>query len=427
MLTLNANLYRAPLWPGDAVRRNELPLKILVLSSLYPNEVQPRHGIFIEHRVAHLALAGDEIRVVAPVPWFPSRHAKFGQYARLARIRATAVRRGIPISHPRYPVIPKIGMTGAPVLMAAALYPRLVALRREFDFDVIDSYYLYPDGVAAALLARWLDRPFTMTALGSDVTQIPDAMLARRMILAAIRRAAAVTTVAGALRDRLVALGAPADRLSVVLHGVDLDLFRPPSDRAALRAKLGMIAPTVMCVGYLVDNKGIDLAIRAIAGLPGVRLLIAGTGPCAPALKALAESLGAVDRIDFLGHVNQGALPDLYGAVDVVANCSEREGISNVLLEALACGTPLVATPVWGSPEVVSAPEAGILTQGRTDTAIADAIAQLIAHPPDRGKTRTYAETFNWHETGRLHHALLGRAIADRAAAGRDEGVSSTL
>ena len=388
-------------------------MKILVLSSLYPNEMQPRHGIFIEHRVAHLARAGDEIRVVAPVPWFPSSNPKFGQYATLARIPHSAERRGVGVDYPRYPAIPKLGMTLAPFLMAAWLYPHIAKLRREFDFDVIDSYYFYPDGVAAALLAKWFDVPYAMTALGSDVTQIPDSTPARHMILSAVRKAAAVTTVAGALRDRLVTLGARSDTISVVLHGVDLDLFSPPVDRSASRAKLEMVAPTVVCVGYLVDNKGIDLAIRAIARLPDVRLMIAGTGPCEIALKALAESLGVRDRIDFLGHVDQDSLSELYGAADVVANCSEREGISNVLLEALACGTPLVATPVWGSPEVVSRAAAGVLTADRSDAAIAKGIAKLIASPPDRSETRAYAETFNWHNTGRQHHRLLTDAVAN--------------
>ncbi|MEG8023872.1 hypothetical protein QP179_10455 [Sphingomonas aurantiaca] len=98
-------------------------MKILVVSSLYPNAVQRRHGIFIEHRVGHVAGPGDEVRVVAPIPWFPSRHPRFGRYADFASAPKMAVRRGVPITHPRYPVIPKIGMASAPWLMAAALYP----------------------------------------------------------------------------------------------------------------------------------------------------------------------------------------------------------------------------------------------------------------------------------------------------------------
>ena len=390
-------------------------MKILVLSSLYPNAVQPRHGIFIEHRVTHVAQDGDAIRVVAPIPWFPSGNPAFGRYAEFGRAPHEADRRGLAISHPRYPLIPRLPMA-TPWLMTAALYPHLTRLRRAFDFDVIDGYYLYPDAVAAGMLARRFDRPVVMTALGSDVSLIAQARGERAMILRATERAAAVTTVCAALRDELVALGAAAEKIHVVEHGVDLDLFHPPADRAALRTLLGIDAPTVLTVGHLIDLKGHDFAIRALAQLPGVRLMIAGHGPRHAALQALAGAIGVADRVTFLGHVDQTRLVDLYGAVDVVANCSEREGISNVLLEALACGTPLVATPVWGSPEVVKVREAGVLTAGRSDAAIAEGIARLLGDLPDRAATRAYAERYDWRETGRRHRALLAAAVAGHGA-----------
>ncbi len=390
-------------------------MKILVLSSLYPNDAQPRHGIFIEHRVAHLAAPGDEIRVVAPVPWFPSAHAAFGRYAAFARAPQSAVRRGIAVTHPRYPVVPKVGMTMAPWLMAAALYPHIARLRRTFDFDAIDSYYLYPDGVAAGLLARAFDRPYLMSALGTDVSLIPQHHATRAMILSAVGRAAAVTTVCGALRDELLLLGAAADRVCVVEHGVDLTLFRPPADRDALRRSLGIDGSAILSAGHLIDRKGHDLAIRAVADLPGVVLMIAGDGPRDGALRALAATLGVAERVRFLGHVDQPRLPDLYGAADIVVNAADREGIANVLLEALACGTPLVATPVWGSPEVVKVPQAGVLSADRSAAAIRDAIAHLLAALPDRAATRAYAERYDWRETGRQHRALLADAVGDVA------------
>ncbi len=386
-------------------------MKILVLSSLYPNEVQPRHGIFIEHRVAHVAQRGDEIRVVAPVPWFPSRHPAFGRYAEFATVARRSERRGVSITHPRYPLIPKLARM-TPRLMAAALHRQIAALRREFEFDVIDAYYLYPDGVAATLLAKQIDVPVVLTALGSDVTLIAHRRAERAMILGACERADAVTAVCGALRDELIAIGVDPAKTHVIEHGVDLALFRPPTDRAALRAGLGINAPTVLIAGHLIDLKGQALAIRAIGRLPGVRLMIAGHGPNAAAYRALAVAEGVADRVDFLGHVDQLRLAQLYGAVDIVANCSEREGMSNVLLEALACGTPLVATPVWGSPDVVTVPEAGVLTDDRSVAAIARAIAGLLADLPDRASTRAYAERYDWHETGRQHRALLAAAIA---------------
>lgn len=387
-------------------------MKILVLSSLFPNDVQRRHGIFIEHRVAHVAAPGDSVRVVAPVPWFPFRHARFGRYADHARVPRHAERRGLAVDYPRYPVVPRIGMAVAPALMAAGLRRTLARIRTRFDYDVIDSYYLYPDGVAAAALAAAADRPFVMSALGTDVSLIPQWPRPRRLILDAVERAAAVTTVAAALRDELVALGAPREKLHVVEHGVDLALFAPPTDRAALRRHHGLEGPTALSVGHLIDRKGHDIAIRAIAALPGVRLLIAGDGPRDAALRSLAQEVGVADRVRFLGHVEQADLPALYGAADVTLSCSDREGIANVLLESIACGTPLVATPVWGSPEVVKVPEAGLLAAARTDEAIAAAIARLLAAPPDRADTRRYAERYDWRETGRQHRALLEQAIA---------------
>jgi glycosyltransferase involved in cell wall biosynthesis len=388
-------------------------LKILVLSTLYPNAVQRRHGIFIEHRVAHLqAAAGDEVRVVAPVPWFPFASPRFGAWAEHARVPRAAERRSLSITHPRYPTIPKVGMSAAPWLMAAALVPHISAIRRDFDFDVIDSYYLYPDGVAASLLGRWFDRPVLGSALGTDVSTIPEHRLPRAMILAGVERMAGVTTVCAALRDGLIDLGADPAKLTVVEHGVDLDMFRPPADRDALRRDMGLEGPTLLIVGHLVALKGQDYAIRAIAKLPGVTLLIAGHGPGEPALRALAREHGVADRVRFLGHVDQHQLPALYGAADATLSCSDREGIANVLLESLACGTPLVATAVGGSPEVVRVPEAGLLVAERSDEAIRKGVATLLADLPDRAATRRYGERYDWAETGRQHRAILADAVA---------------
>ena len=251
-----------------------------------------------------------------------------------------------------------------------------------------------------------------MSALGTDVSLIPDWRPSRAMILAAIERSAVTTTVAGALRDALIGMGAAPDKLVVVEHGVDLELFRPPADRAAARAAMGLTGPAVLSVGHLIDRKGHDFAIRAVAGLPGVTLMIAGDGPREAALRDLVGKLGIADRVRFLGHVEQHQLPALYGAADATTLCSDREGIANVLLESIACGTPLVATAIWGSPDVVKVPEAGVLVE-RSDASIRAGIARLLADLPDRAATRRYAERYDWHETGRQHRALLDTAVAN--------------
>ena len=389
-------------------------LKILSFSTLFPNTAQPRHGIFLEHRLAHLARAGTlSIRHVAPVPYFPSGHPRFGRYAQFARVPHADVRAGLPVTYPRFPLLPKVSMSAAPWLLAAAMLRHLRRIRRAgFDFDLIDAYYLYPDGVAAAVLARILRKPLLLTAFGSDVSQIPAYALPRRALLWAARQAPLMTVVCQALKDELVRLGVPADRMRVVLHGVDLHLFRPPADRAALRDSFGMAGPMLISVGHLIDRKGHDIAIRAMPDLPGHTLLIAGDGPREAALRQLACDLGLGERVRFLGHVDQDRLPALMGAADVLVNCSDREGIANVLIEAMACGTPVAATAVWGSPEAVTTPAAGVLLRERSAAALVDGIRALQAAPPDRAVTRRHAETFTWERTATEHLQAIRDTLA---------------
>src|SRR5207248_1356875 len=158
-------------------------VRTLVLSSLYPNTVQLRHGIFIENRIIDQVRSGRvEVRVIAPVAWFPLHYKVFERYSRLARVPTEDERYGIRVTHPRYPVVPKFGMTVAPALMAACLIRPIQQIIDEgFDFDVLDTYYFYPEGVAAVLLGRHFNKPVVLTGLGSDINVILQYALPRKM------------------------------------------------------------------------------------------------------------------------------------------------------------------------------------------------------------------------------------------------------
>lgn len=391
-------------------------LRVLALSSLFPNAEFPRHGVFLAHRLRHLAaVPGLALRVVAPVPWFPSGRALFGGYGALARVPRSGRSFGLPVLHPRHPVIPKLGMSLAPLLMAVAVAPTLRRLREGgFDFDVVDAYYLYPDGVAAALLAAWFRRPCVLTAFGSDVSLIPRWSLPRAQILRALHSAAGVTAVCEALRREMDRLGFPEPLVRVVRHGVDLDLFRPPEDRGAARAGLGWgDEPVLISVGHLIPRKRHHLALATLRELPGATLAIVGDGPERQRLLAEAQKLGVAGRVAFLGSVPQPVLATLMGAADALLLCSDREGIANVLVEAMACGTPVVATPVWGAPEVVADRAAGLLSRDDRPESLAEAVRGLLSAPPDRAATRRFAEArFAWAATAREHAAVLRGAVA---------------
>ena len=222
-------------------------------------------------------------------------------------------------------------------------------------------------------------------------------------------------------RQPLIDLGIAPEKIVALRNGVDLDTFRPPVDvgaRAALRERYGLSRFTLASVGHLIERKGHHLVIAALAHFPDIQLLIAGEGPEGPALKDLATRLGVSDRVQFLGLMPHARLCEVYGAADALVLASSREGWANVLLEAMACGTPVVATPVWGAPELVRTAEAGVLSSERSADAIASAIGALRKHLPERDSTRRYAERFGWQETTdgqlRLFEQILSGARRDR-------------
>ena len=391
-------------------------MRLLVLTTLYPNAARPDHGIFVEARLRSLvARGGVDARVLAPVPWFASRHERWGAWADWARVPPRETRNGIELRHPRYLHLPRVGMRAHPFLLAASALRAAAAWRAEgFAFDAIDAHFLYPDGVAAWLVARRLGVPFAITGRGTDLNLYPSFPWARRWMARAARDADALVTVCAALRPPLLALGADPGRVRVLRNGVDLGLFRPLA-REGLRAGMGIDGPTIASVGHLVARKGHDLAIAALRELPGWKLLVAGDGPERAALERQAAAPGLAGRVRFLGRLAQDELVRLYNAADILVLASDREGWANVLLESMACGTPVVATRIWGTPEVVSAPEAGLLVE-RDAAAIADGVRALAARPPPRAATRRHAEGFSWDATAAGLEEMFRGIVGPRAA-----------
>ncbi len=391
-------------------------MKLLTFSTLFPNAELPSHGIFVETRLRYLLASGKaESKVVAPVPWFPSKNPRFGSYSRFARVPASEVRHGIDVVHPRYPLLPKIGMELAPFLMAQSVKPAIGRILDEgYDFDLIDAHYFYPDGVAAVMLGKYFNKPVVVTSRGTDINLIPQYKIARKMILWAADRADGLITVCNALKDEMVHLGVPAQAITPLRNGVDLQRFHI-TDRAAERAALGLANFTLISVGVLDPRKAHDLVIEALTMLPGVDLLIAGIGPERRKLEELAHKLGLSDRVTFLGVVAQPELKRYYNAADAMVLASSREGWANVLLESMACGTPVVASNVWGTPEVVAAPEAGVLMRERSARGVADAVNALRASYPEHAATRRYAENFSWDDTTQGQLDLFTRVLNGRS------------
>jgi teichuronic acid biosynthesis glycosyltransferase TuaC len=375
-------------------------INVLVVTTLYPNKIQFRHGVFVENRIKHLMHSGAvNIKVIAPVGWFPVKCKFFPSYSQLLDIPRYENRADIDVFHPRYLIIPKVGMLLTPIFLAASIFFEIKHLEKQgYEFDFIDAHYYYPDGVAAAIIAALIKKPLGITARGTDINLIANFPFPRKLMRWASTIARYNIAVCEALRQKMLEIGVNESTSHVLRNGVDLNHFRP-LNREQLREKWQIEGKLLISVGYLIERKGHDFIIEAMQQLVDYQLIIAGGGELEQKLKKLTERLGLTERIRFLGEVSQDLLPELYNIADALVLASDREGWANVLLEAMACGTPVVATNIWGTPEVVQCAEAGVLCKERSAEGVSEAVQLLFANYPDRRNTRQYAEKFSWNET----------------------------
>lgn len=383
-------------------------MEILTFTTLYPSQIRPQHGIFVETRLRKLAESGAVgARVLAPCPWFPFASPQFGRYSLLARQPREEIRYGLHVDYPRYPQLPKIGMSAAPLALFASVLPVLrQQLRRGRDFDLIDAHYFYPDGVAAVLLGRALGRPVVVTARGSDLNVIAQHAIPRSWIRWSAQHADGLIAVSRGLKRRLTNLGIAEERVHVLPNGVDPALFRQ-AERDAARRAFGLTRPTLLAVGNLVGLKRHGMMVEALVGLPAVDLVIVGEGPERAAIEALARERRVADRVRLLGHVPQDRLPGIYSAADLLLLVSTHEGWPNVLLESMACGTPVIASDIDAIADIVATPEAGRILKEPTPERLAATAREFLGALPARAATRAYAEGFDWQSTTEGQLALF--------------------
>jgi len=375
--------------------------RLLSISTLYPSPQRPGFGGFVARQMEALAARGDwEVTVINPIGLPPLR---FGRYANLARTPRHEDRSNVKVYHQPFTLIPRLSGRFNPTLLARSVLPLARRLHQETPFDVVDAQFFYPDGPAAARIAATLGLPYAIKARGSDIHHWGKNAASLSQMREAAQGARALLAVSGALARDMAELGMPADRITVHYTGLDRRRFQP-LERSAARQLVGAIpglnvwtkGRLLLSVGALIPVKGQHLVIRALPLLPDdVHLAVAGTGPDRAGLEALAAALGVTDRVQFLGAVDHAVLPQLLCAANVMVLPSEREGLANAWIEALACGTPIVVPDVGGAREVVTTAAAGRIAP-RDPEAIASAISALLADPPAQDDVAATVARFSW-------------------------------
>jgi glycosyltransferase involved in cell wall biosynthesis len=391
-------------------------MRVLTFTSLFPNSIQPWHGSFVCQRVAALARRpGNFVEVVSPVPyapaWIPAQKWKAA-----SRVPDQEMIEGLSVFHPRYFLLPKISMVFHGLLMFAGSAPLVKRLHAQKEFQCIDAHYVYPDGFAAVLLGKTLRIPVVVSARGTDISLFPSFKLIRPMIQWTLRQSIGVAGVCEALKDAMVELGASPDTAQAIGNGIDIDRFTPVDRREARRRlKIAEGAKVVVSVGSLVPVKGHQFLIPALALAaqrhPSLRLYVVGEGILGRKLEEQAQAEGIGDRVFFVGRKPNEELKDWYSAADVSCLASSREGWANVLLESLACGTPVVATRVWGTPEVLNSADLGVLVEQDVES-IAQGLELALARQWDREALVRRATSRTWEVVARDVENFLSTRVA---------------
>jgi teichuronic acid biosynthesis glycosyltransferase TuaC len=388
-------------------------LRVLVLSTLFPDASRPNFGIFVERQSLALGERSDvALRVVAPLGIPPAPLDRLPRYRAIAALPKSEDWKGLRVHRPRFRVYPGTNGRFHARALANAVTPLLRDIRRDFAFDVIDAEFFFPDGVAAVELGRRFDVPVSIKARGSDIHYWARKPATGTQIRTAANAADGLLSVSEAMRDDMTALGLPGDRTECIVTGVDFSRFAS-GDRAEAKAAIGVDGPLILSVGALIPLKGHQIVIDAIATLPGVHLWIAGEGPFHAQLAAQIARLGLDDRVRLLGSVPHAELPTLLTAADAMALASEREGLANAWLEALASGTPVVIPDVGGARQVVRNDTGGRIV-ARTADAFADALAALLASPPDPAAVRATVAPFTWAANSERLHGFLQQLVRER-------------
>lgn len=334
---------------------------------------------------------------------------------------------GIPVHRPRWLSIPGIGKRFDGWLMWRGSERLVRRLQERFGATVIDSHFLYPDGWAATRIASRLGLASTITIRGSkDEWLIGTDREA--MLVEAMKRSTKLFAVSESLKRNVAQrLGIEAAKVTVVGNGVDARKFAP-IDRLEARRVLGIDADAqvIIGVGGLIPRKGFHRVIPLIPQLrkrhPRLRYLIVGggttQGDMRRELEALAVQHGVSDVVQFCGSKSPEELSTYYSAADVFVLATEHEGWANVLLEAMACGLPVITTRVGGNAEVVLEPSTGELVDWWDPAAFEDALARSLARQWDRKAIIEYARSNSWEKRVEQLVAAFRSLPVDDSAAG---------
>lgn len=392
-------------------------INVLTICNGLPNPLNVHHWVFVAEQIKALS-EHCNITAIAPVLLARPGRKFREQREQAAQIPYSGKLNRALYYRPRYLDLPRFSHQLNDYSMLFSIL--LCIARHKVKVDLIHSHFAYPAGYVGALLGCVLRKPMILTVWGSDINMRtrPDfeVPLWRERIFYALCNVDYIIASSDALKERLVDLGIESG-VSVIYNGISTERFHP-RDRCASRRKLGLPidTPTVLFIGNLVPIKALDVLLRAVAHIEreGTRLhlVLVGDGPLHEDLKRLAAEL-ELSNVEFRGRQPNEEIPWLMSAADVLVLPSLNEGFGMVILESIACATPVVASRVGGVPEIINADGLGILVDPGDPGVLAEAIQKALSREWEIGTLISRALDFDLRHTAR-QIADLYQEIASR-------------
>jgi glycosyltransferase involved in cell wall biosynthesis/ubiquinone/menaquinone biosynthesis C-methylase UbiE len=408
----------------EASNGSEPSLKILLLSRNYPNNVMPFLGLWAEEPIRKISAIGD-VRVISPVPYCPPLPNYF-EYTHFRRIVPHHYVNNVEVWHPRFLTGPGYSLHA---LEATTYYwgvaRQAAKVYREFRFDLIHAYFTYPDGVVAARLGQRYEVPVVITEQAPWRPWMDDYPRVRRQAVWASQKSEFHIAPSRAARNSIAHFTGESEKLKIIPNGVDGSVFTPQPRSHKKDSQ------RILFVGFMRFVKGVDLLLQAMRQLtkrfPRIRLTLVGGGWYhqyrleEERLRTLTRDLGLQQHVEFVGMKPPNEVAEYMRNSSVLVLPSRSESFGAVLVEALACGTPIVATRC-GGPEDIVTDEVGVLAPVDHVDSLADAIASVIENREkyDPARLRAYAlANFDWQQIARrtvdLYYEAVHRFPAQRA------------
>ncbi|MDI6704428.1 MAG: glycosyltransferase family 4 protein [bacterium] len=389
-------------------------MKVLILTTLFPNQVESIKGIFIKEQLRWLKEYCEIKYIVSPSVWFPPipYFKKWYMYSRVPKVEKWE---DITIFHPKFLALPRIRWFDGFFYLFSVFW-LIKRIKKDYDFDLLHVHFAYPDGFVGVLLGKIFKKPVVLSVRGGDINISFNKFLLRKMIMFTLKNANQIHTVSDDLRDKLCQLKMDQGKIKLIPNGVDATRFKL-MDTEEVRNRLGLPKdrPILLFVGRLIAGKALPHLLLAVKDLMSMRkdvlLVIVGDGPEKGKLTKMVNRNHLEKNIKFVGQKGHEEIPLWLNACDLFCLFSLSEGRPNVIIEALACGKPVVATKVGGVQEIVKNEDYGLLVTPGDIKEMSAALNKGLSKDWNRLRLVEYTEQFSWSSAAKQIFDIYKRAV----------------